>query len=109
MRVIVVGAGVVGTLHAWHAVERGHQVVQIEREAEARGASLRNFGQIIHRPGRNLVGLRLGTDVGRYQVALFADNLFDQRAPNIVGPFGVFAENLEQRPRTVGVSGRADF
>ncbi|MFF7334726.1 TIGR03364 family FAD-dependent oxidoreductase [Streptomyces sp. NPDC008150] len=46
MRVIVVGAGVVGTLHAWHALERGHQVVQIEREAEARGASLRNFGQI---------------------------------------------------------------
>ncbi|AZP18091.1 TIGR03364 family FAD-dependent oxidoreductase [Streptomyces aquilus] len=46
MRVIVVGAGVVGTLHAWHAVERGHEVVQIERETEARGASLRNFGQI---------------------------------------------------------------
>ncbi|NGO77238.1 TIGR03364 family FAD-dependent oxidoreductase [Streptomyces sp. YC504] len=46
MRVIVVGAGVVGTMHAWQAVERGHQVVQIEREAEARGASLRNFGQI---------------------------------------------------------------
>ncbi|MFD6414588.1 FAD-dependent oxidoreductase, partial [Nocardia asteroides] len=46
MRVIVVGAGVVGTMHAWHAVNRGHEVVQIEREAEARGASLRNFGQI---------------------------------------------------------------
>ncbi|MEV0411081.1 TIGR03364 family FAD-dependent oxidoreductase [Streptomyces sp. NPDC050448] len=46
MRVIVVGGGVVGTMHAWQAVERGHQVVQIEREAEARGASLRNFGQI---------------------------------------------------------------
>ncbi|WP_406169557.1 TIGR03364 family FAD-dependent oxidoreductase [Streptomyces sp. NBC_00996] len=46
MRVIVVGAGVVGTLHARHAVERGHEVVQIERETEARGASLRNFGQI---------------------------------------------------------------
>ncbi|MFJ6987556.1 MULTISPECIES: TIGR03364 family FAD-dependent oxidoreductase [unclassified Streptomyces] len=46
VRVTVVGAGVVGTLHAWHAVERGHQVVQIEREAEARGASVRNFGQI---------------------------------------------------------------
>ncbi|MEU9732022.1 TIGR03364 family FAD-dependent oxidoreductase [Streptomyces sp. NPDC048002] len=46
MRVIVVGAGVVGTLHARQAVERGHEVVQIEREAEARGASLRNFGQI---------------------------------------------------------------
>ncbi|MFF5444479.1 TIGR03364 family FAD-dependent oxidoreductase [Streptomyces sp. NPDC012888] len=46
MRVIVVGGGVVGTMHAWQAVQRGHQVVQIEREAEARGASLRNFGQI---------------------------------------------------------------
>ncbi|MFF0743137.1 TIGR03364 family FAD-dependent oxidoreductase [Streptomyces sp. NPDC004111] len=46
MRVIVVGAGVVGTMHAWQAVERGHEVVQIERESEARGASLRNFGQI---------------------------------------------------------------
>ncbi|MFJ4475319.1 TIGR03364 family FAD-dependent oxidoreductase [Streptomyces xanthochromogenes] len=46
MRVIVVGAGVVGTMHAWQAVERGHEVVHIERESEARGASLRNFGQI---------------------------------------------------------------
>ncbi|MFI6374323.1 TIGR03364 family FAD-dependent oxidoreductase [Streptomyces sp. NPDC050546] len=46
MRVTVVGAGVVGTMHAWQAVNRGHEVVQIEREAEARGASLRNFGQI---------------------------------------------------------------
>ncbi|AZQ35005.1 TIGR03364 family FAD-dependent oxidoreductase [Streptomyces cyaneochromogenes] len=46
MRVTVVGAGVVGTMHAWQAVERGHEVVQIERETEARGASLRNFGQI---------------------------------------------------------------
>ncbi|MBT2380352.1 TIGR03364 family FAD-dependent oxidoreductase [Streptomyces sp. ISL-111] len=46
MKVIVVGAGVVGTMHAWHAVSRGHEVVQIERESEARGASLRNFGQI---------------------------------------------------------------
>ncbi|MFE3329627.1 TIGR03364 family FAD-dependent oxidoreductase [Streptomyces sp. NPDC059176] len=46
MRVTIVGAGVIGTMHAWHAVERGHEVVQIERETEARGASLRNFGQI---------------------------------------------------------------
>jgi FAD dependent oxidoreductase TIGR03364 len=46
VKVTVVGAGVVGTMHAWQAVERGHTVVQIEREAEARGASLRNFGQI---------------------------------------------------------------
>ncbi|EMF01375.1 TIGR03364 family FAD-dependent oxidoreductase [Streptomyces mobaraensis NBRC 13819 = DSM 40847] len=46
MRVIVVGAGVLGTMHAWQAVQRGHEVVHIEREAEARGASVRNFGLV---------------------------------------------------------------
>jgi len=46
MRVIVVGAGVLGTMHAWQAVERGHEVVHLEREAEARGASVRNFGLV---------------------------------------------------------------
>lgn len=46
MRVTVVGAGVVGTMHAWQAVERGHEVVHIERETEARGASVRNFGLV---------------------------------------------------------------
>ncbi|MCF3102264.1 TIGR03364 family FAD-dependent oxidoreductase [Streptomyces roseoverticillatus] len=46
MRVIVVGAGVLGTMHAWQAVQRGHEVVHIERETEARGASVRNFGLI---------------------------------------------------------------
>ena len=71
--------------------------------------TLRNFNQIIQRPGRNLVNLRLGADLDKYEIALFATNLFDQKAPNIIGPFGVFAENLEQRPRTIGVSGRADF
>jgi FAD dependent oxidoreductase TIGR03364 len=33
-------------MHAWHAVRRGHEVVQIEREPEARGASVRNFGLV---------------------------------------------------------------
>ncbi|HEY3480450.1 MAG TPA: TIGR03364 family FAD-dependent oxidoreductase [Streptomyces sp.] len=46
MRVTVVGAGVLGTMHAWHAVERGHEVVHLEREREARGASVRNFGLV---------------------------------------------------------------
>src|SRR5579862_8630544 len=46
MRIIVVGAGVLGTMHAWQAVERGHEVVHLEREAEARGASVRNFGLV---------------------------------------------------------------
>ncbi|MHA6760251.1 TIGR03364 family FAD-dependent oxidoreductase [Streptacidiphilus sp. PAMC 29251] len=46
MRVIVVGAGALGTMHAWHAVQRGHQVVHLEREEQARGASVRNFGLV---------------------------------------------------------------
>ncbi|WP_190210231.1 TIGR03364 family FAD-dependent oxidoreductase [Kitasatospora indigofera] len=46
MRIIIVGAGVLGSMHAWHAVGRGHEVVHIEREPEARGASVRNFGLV---------------------------------------------------------------
>ncbi|WP_033291536.1 TIGR03364 family FAD-dependent oxidoreductase [Amycolatopsis jejuensis] len=46
MRILIVGGGVLGTLHAWQAVERGHDVLQLEREPEARGASVRNFGLV---------------------------------------------------------------
>lgn len=46
MRVIIVGGGVLGTAHAWQAVQRGHTVVQLERETEARGATVRNFGLV---------------------------------------------------------------
>ncbi|TCC18099.1 TIGR03364 family FAD-dependent oxidoreductase [Kribbella speibonae] len=46
MRVVVVGGGVLGTFHAWQAVRRGHEVLQVERELEARGASVRNFGLV---------------------------------------------------------------
>ncbi|WP_093273680.1 TIGR03364 family FAD-dependent oxidoreductase [Saccharopolyspora shandongensis] len=46
MRVLIVGGGVLGTMHALRALERGHEVVHLEREAEARGASVRNFGLI---------------------------------------------------------------
>ncbi|AFM14877.1 FAD dependent oxidoreductase TIGR03364 [Mycolicibacterium chubuense NBB4] len=46
MRVTIVGGGILGTAHAWHAVRRGHDVVHLEREAEARGATVRNFGLV---------------------------------------------------------------
>lgn len=46
MRVVVVGGGIVGTMHAVAARRRGHQVVQLEREAAPRGASVRNFGLV---------------------------------------------------------------
>ena len=46
MRIVIVGGGVLGTMHAWHAVRRGHEVVHVERELEARAASVRNFGLV---------------------------------------------------------------
>ncbi|MCV7171479.1 TIGR03364 family FAD-dependent oxidoreductase [Mycobacterium manitobense] len=46
MRVTVIGGGILGTAHAVEAVRRGHRVVQLEREPEARGATVRNFGLV---------------------------------------------------------------
>ncbi|MFC5722825.1 TIGR03364 family FAD-dependent oxidoreductase [Streptomyces gamaensis] len=76
MRVIVVGAGVLGTLHAWHAVQRGHEVVHIEREAEARGASVRNFGLV-------WVGGRAGGE--ELAAALRARELWEETAEHVPG------------------------
>jgi len=45
-RVVIVGGGVLGTMHAFAARTRGFEVVQLEREREARGASVRNFGLV---------------------------------------------------------------
>jgi FAD dependent oxidoreductase TIGR03364 len=45
-RVVVVGGGVLGLMHAVAARQRGLDVVHLEREAGTRGASVRNFGLI---------------------------------------------------------------
>ena len=45
-RVVVVGGGVLGMMHALEARRRGHEVVHLEREPVPRGASVRNFGLI---------------------------------------------------------------
>lgn len=45
-RVIIVGAGVLGTMHAWEAVRRGWDVVLLDRDPEPRGATVRNFGLV---------------------------------------------------------------
>jgi len=56
-RVVVVGGGVIGTMHALFARRGGHKVLHIERELDSRSASVRNFGLIWvsgRRPGPEL-------------------------------------------------------
>jgi FAD dependent oxidoreductase TIGR03364 len=45
-RIVIVGGGVLGLMHALQARQRGLDVVHLERELAARGASVRNFGLI---------------------------------------------------------------
>jgi FAD dependent oxidoreductase TIGR03364 len=45
-RVVVVGGGIVGTMHALFALDRGLTVLHLEASPEPRGASVRNFGLV---------------------------------------------------------------
>jgi len=56
---IVIGGGIFGTFHAYHALQKGLQVALFERHHRAQGASVRNFGQIVP-SGMNAKWQRLG-------------------------------------------------
>ncbi len=45
-RVVIVGGGVVGTMHALEACQRGWDVVHLEGDADPRRASVRNLGLV---------------------------------------------------------------
>ncbi|MGC1237604.1 MAG: FAD-dependent oxidoreductase, partial [Acidimicrobiales bacterium] len=45
-RTVVVGAGILGTVHALFALQRGADVVHLERDVVPHGATVRNFGLI---------------------------------------------------------------
>src|ERR1700727_896183 len=45
-RVVIVGGGVLGTMHALEACRRGWVVVHLEADAGPRRASVRNFGLV---------------------------------------------------------------
>jgi FAD dependent oxidoreductase TIGR03364 len=44
---LVIGGGILGTFHAYHALRRGLSVALLERHSRPRGATVRNFGQIV--------------------------------------------------------------
>ncbi|MFV5686232.1 TIGR03364 family FAD-dependent oxidoreductase [Flavobacterium sp. GB2R13] len=44
---IVVGSGVLGTFHAYHALKKGLQVAIIEKDKMPKGATIQNFGQVV--------------------------------------------------------------
>ena len=45
-KILIVGGGVIGTMHAYLALQAGHQVVQCEKDPQAQSASVRNFGLV---------------------------------------------------------------
>ncbi len=44
---IVVGGGVLGTFHAYHALERGLKVALVEKDSTPQGASITNYGHVV--------------------------------------------------------------
>ncbi|REC80102.1 TIGR03364 family FAD-dependent oxidoreductase [Chryseobacterium elymi] len=44
---IVVGGGILGTFHAYHALQKNLKVVILERNSVPQGATVRNFGQVV--------------------------------------------------------------
>lgn len=44
---IVIGSGVLGTFHAYHALKKGLRVAIIEKDSMPKGATVQNFGQIV--------------------------------------------------------------
>jgi FAD dependent oxidoreductase TIGR03364 len=70
--VLVVGAGIVGLSHALAAARRGLRVAVVDRDRQANGASIRNFGFV------TVTGQRAGRTWRR---ALYSRDVWDRVAP----------------------------
>ena len=44
---IIVGSGILGTFHAYHAAKAGKRVLLLEKDSYPIGATVRNFGQVV--------------------------------------------------------------
>jgi FAD dependent oxidoreductase TIGR03364 len=75
-KVVVVGAGIIGAMCARRSLAAGHEVVQLDRELAARGASVRNFGLVW------ISGRKSGPEL---ELALHARMLWDEVAADVPG------------------------
>ena len=44
---IIVGSGIIGTFHAYHALKAGKKVLVLEKDKQPQEATVRNFGQVV--------------------------------------------------------------
>ena len=93
-RVVIVGGGVLGMMHATAARQRGLDVIQLEREAGPRGATVRNFGLV-------WVSGRAGG--GELGLALRARELWEQVAEQVP------ATGFRPHPSLTLASGEAEL
>ena len=73
-QILIIGGGVIGTMHAWRLLKRGYRVVQIDRDPVPMQASVRNFGLVW------VGGRRAGEEL---EEALLARQLWDEVAADV--------------------------
>lgn len=73
-QILIIGGGVIGTMHAWRLVKRGYRVVQIDRDPVVLQASVRNFGLVW------VGGRRAGEELDE---AIQARELWDEAASDV--------------------------
>ena len=44
---LIIGGGVLGTFHAFHALEKGLRVAVLDKNSRPQGSSVQNFGQVV--------------------------------------------------------------
>lgn len=66
---IVIGAGNLGTFHAYHALKMGKKVLLLERDSAPKEATVRNFGQIVP-SGQSL---KKWFDFGRKSIEIYSE------------------------------------
>lgn len=59
--ILIIGGGVLGSFHAYHALNKGLKVALVEKDSMAQGATVRNFGQVVP-SGMNLKWQKFGRE-----------------------------------------------